>query len=85
CKRSVDWPTAKPARDRVTGAPSPEVMRYYYKVIEFLKQKVSPQNIDWQKIDRMAQEAKELIHAYYERLLKALKHYSGTEVIEAKG
>ncbi|KAJ1099483.1 hypothetical protein NDU88_004584, partial [Pleurodeles waltl] len=50
-------------------------------VIEFLKQKVSPQNIDWQKIDRTAQEAKESIHAYYERLLKAFKHYSGTEVI----
>ncbi|KAJ1137507.1 hypothetical protein NDU88_003905 [Pleurodeles waltl] len=78
CKRSVDWPTAELARDRATGAPSPDVMRYYYKVIEFLKQKVSPQNIDWQK------EAKESIHAYYERLLKAFKHYSGTEVIKAK-
>ncbi|KAJ1136175.1 hypothetical protein NDU88_002593 [Pleurodeles waltl] len=84
CKRSVDWPTAEPARDRATGAPSPEVMKYYYKVIEFLKQKVSLQNIDWQKIDRTAQETKESIHAYYERLLKAFKHYSGTEVIEAK-
>ncbi|KAJ1124395.1 hypothetical protein NDU88_002856 [Pleurodeles waltl] len=84
CKRSVDWPTAELARDRATGALSPDVMKYYYKVIEFLKQKVSPQNIDWQKIDRTAQEGKELIHAYYERLLKAFKHYSGTEVIEAK-
>ncbi|KAJ1152667.1 hypothetical protein NDU88_005442 [Pleurodeles waltl] len=83
CKRSVDWPTAEPARDRVTGAPSPEVMRYYYKVIEFLKQRVSPQNVDWQKIDRTAQEPKESIHAYYERLLKAFKNYSSTEVVEA--
>ncbi|KAJ1139467.1 hypothetical protein NDU88_005839 [Pleurodeles waltl] len=84
CKRSVDWPTAEPARDRVTGAPSPEVMKYYYKVIGFLKQRVSLKNIDWQKIDRTAQEAKESIHAYYERLLKAFKHCSGTEVVEAK-
>ncbi|KAJ1101290.1 hypothetical protein NDU88_006362 [Pleurodeles waltl] len=84
CKRSVDWPTAEQARDRATGALSPEVMRYYYKVIEFLKQKVLPQNIEWQKIDRTAQEAKESIHAYYERLLKVFKHYSGTEVIESK-
>ncbi|KAJ1098570.1 hypothetical protein NDU88_003678 [Pleurodeles waltl] len=84
CKRSVDWLTAEQARDRASGAPSPEVMKYYYKVIEFLKQKVSPQNIDWQKIDRTAQEGKESIHAYYERLLKAFKHYSGTGVIEPK-
>ncbi|KAJ1174604.1 hypothetical protein NDU88_006424 [Pleurodeles waltl] len=84
CKRSVDSPTAELTRDRATGALSPEVMRYYYKMIEFLKQKVLPQIIDWQKIDRTAQEAKESIHAYYERLLKAFKHYSGTEVIEAK-
>ncbi|KAJ1155763.1 hypothetical protein NDU88_008492 [Pleurodeles waltl] len=61
---SVDWPTAEPARDRATGAPPPEVMKYYYKVIEFLKQKVSPQHIVWQKIDRTAQVAKESIHAY---------------------
>ncbi|KAJ1097957.1 hypothetical protein NDU88_003073 [Pleurodeles waltl] len=59
-------------------------MRYYHKEIEYLKQKVSPQNIDWQKIDRTAQEGKESIHDYYERLLKAFKHYSGTEVIEQK-
>ncbi|KAJ1153103.1 hypothetical protein NDU88_005869 [Pleurodeles waltl] len=59
-------------------------MKYYYKVIEFLKQRVSPQTIDWQKVDWTAQEAKESIHAYYERLLKVFKHYSGTEVIEAK-
>ncbi|KAJ1180681.1 hypothetical protein NDU88_005898 [Pleurodeles waltl] len=84
CKRSVEFPAAEPARDRVTGAPSPEVMTYYYRVIEFLKQRVSSQNIDWQKIDRTAQEANESIHAYYERLLKAFKHYSGTEVIEEK-
>ncbi|KAJ1193221.1 hypothetical protein NDU88_002525 [Pleurodeles waltl] len=84
CKRSVDWPAAEPARDRVTGAPSPEVMKYYYKVIEFLKQRVSTQNVDWQKIDWAAQEPKESIHAYYERLLKAFKNYSGTEVVEAK-
>ncbi|KAJ1089609.1 hypothetical protein NDU88_002760 [Pleurodeles waltl] len=84
CKRSVDFPAAEPARNRVTGAPSPEVMKYYYKVIEFLKQSYSVQNIDWQKIDRTAQEAKESIHAYYERLLKAFKHYSGTEAIEAE-
>ncbi|KAJ1130245.1 hypothetical protein NDU88_008600 [Pleurodeles waltl] len=83
-KRSVDWPTTEPARDRAMGAQSPEVMKHYYKVIEFLKQKVSTQNIDWQKIDRTAQEGKESIHAYYERLLKAFKHYSGTEVVEPK-
>ncbi|KAJ1164468.1 hypothetical protein NDU88_004905 [Pleurodeles waltl] len=75
CKRSVDWPT---------GEPSPEVMKHYYKGIEFLKQKVSPKVTDWQKIDRTAQEGKESIHAYYERLLKAFKCYSGTEVIEPK-
>ncbi|KAJ1201391.1 hypothetical protein NDU88_005202, partial [Pleurodeles waltl] len=84
CKRGVDWLTQEPARDKVTGAPSEEVMKYYHKVIEFLKQKVSPKVTDWQKIDRTSQEAKESIHAYYERLLKAFKHYSGTEVIEPK-
>ncbi|KAJ1135042.1 hypothetical protein NDU88_001487 [Pleurodeles waltl] len=46
--------------------------------------RVSPKNIDWQRIDRTAQEVKKSIHAYYERLLKAFKHYSGSEVIEAK-
>ncbi|KAJ1190953.1 hypothetical protein NDU88_000271 [Pleurodeles waltl] len=40
CKRGVDWPTQEPARDKVTGAPSEEVMKYYHKVIEFLKQKI---------------------------------------------
>ncbi|KAJ1180371.1 hypothetical protein NDU88_005592 [Pleurodeles waltl] len=84
CKRGVDWPTKEPARDKVTGAPSEEVMKYYHKVIEFLKQKVSPKVTDWQKIDRTSQEVKESIHAYYERLLKAFKHYSGTETIEPK-
>ncbi|KAJ1156041.1 hypothetical protein NDU88_008766 [Pleurodeles waltl] len=59
-------------------------MKYYHKVIEFLKQKVSPKVTDWQKIDRTSQEVKESIHAYYERLLKAFKHYSGTETIEPK-
>ncbi|KAJ1108670.1 hypothetical protein NDU88_006046 [Pleurodeles waltl] len=80
----VDWPTKEPARDKATGAPSEEVMKYYHKVIEFLKQKVSPKVTDWQKIDRTSQEVKESIHAYYERLLKAFKHYSGTETIEPK-
>ncbi|KAJ1198505.1 hypothetical protein NDU88_002346 [Pleurodeles waltl] len=84
CKRVVDWPTQEPARDKVTGAPSEEVMKYYYKVIEFLKQKVLTKVTDWQKIDRSSQEVKESIHAYYERLLKAFKHYSGTETIEQK-
>ncbi|KAJ1117736.1 hypothetical protein NDU88_005933 [Pleurodeles waltl] len=84
CKRGVDWPTKEPARDKVTGAPSEEVMKYYHKVIEFLKQKVSPKVTDWQKIDRTSQEVKESIHAYYKRLLKAFKHYSGTETIEPK-
>ncbi|KAJ1117792.1 hypothetical protein NDU88_005988 [Pleurodeles waltl] len=51
CKRGVDWPTQEPARDKTTGAPSEEVMKYYHKVIEFLKQKVSPKVTDWQKID----------------------------------
>ncbi|KAJ1107905.1 hypothetical protein NDU88_005292 [Pleurodeles waltl] len=82
--RGVDWPTQEPARDKVTGAPSDEVMKYYHKVIEFLKQKVSPKVTDWQKIDRTSQEVKESIHAYYERLFKAFKHYSGTETIEPK-
>ncbi|KAJ1177284.1 hypothetical protein NDU88_002545 [Pleurodeles waltl] len=59
-------------------------MKYYHKVIEFLQQKVSPKVTDWQKIDRTSQEVKESIHAYYERLLKAFKHYSGTETIEPK-
>ncbi|KAJ1101752.1 hypothetical protein NDU88_006816 [Pleurodeles waltl] len=56
----------------------------YHKVIEYLKTKVASKNVDWQKIDRTAQEVKESIHAYYERLLKAFKNYSGTEMIEAK-
>ncbi|KAJ1119866.1 hypothetical protein NDU88_008051 [Pleurodeles waltl] len=60
------------------------VMSLYYKVIEHLKTKVAAKNVDWQKIDRTAQEAKESIHSYYERLLKAFKNYSGTETIEAK-
>ncbi|KAJ1192568.1 hypothetical protein NDU88_001875 [Pleurodeles waltl] len=84
CKRGVDWPTKEPARDKVTGAPSEEVMKYYHMVIEFLKQKVSPKVTDWQKIDQTSQEVKESIHAYYERLLKAFKHYSVTETIEPK-
>ncbi|KAJ1097337.1 hypothetical protein NDU88_002461 [Pleurodeles waltl] len=84
CKRVVDWPKQEPARDKVTGAPSEEVMKYYHKVIEFLKQKVSSKVTDWQKIDRTSQEVKESIHAYYEKLLKAFKHYSGTETIEPK-
>ncbi|KAJ1150012.1 hypothetical protein NDU88_002810 [Pleurodeles waltl] len=71
-------------RHGVTGALCSEVMRYYHKVIEFLKQKVSPKGTDWQKINRTFQEAKGSIHAYYERLLKAFKDYSGTEVIEPK-
>ncbi|KAJ1129224.1 hypothetical protein NDU88_007595 [Pleurodeles waltl] len=57
---------------------------WYHKVIEHLKTKVAAKNVDWQKIDRTAQEAKESIHGYYERLLKAFKNYSGTETIEAK-
>ncbi|KAJ1211130.1 hypothetical protein NDU88_006491 [Pleurodeles waltl] len=84
CKRAVGWPTSEPERDRDTGAPSPMVMSLYYKVIEHLKTKVPAKNVDWQKIDRTAQEAKESIHSYYERLLKAFKNYSGTESIEAK-
>ncbi|KAJ1106590.1 hypothetical protein NDU88_003991 [Pleurodeles waltl] len=84
CKRGVDWPTREPARDKVTGGPSEEVMKYYHKVIEFLKQKVSPKVTDWQKIDRTSQDVKESIHAYYERLMKAFKHYSGTETNETK-
>ncbi|KAJ1193435.1 hypothetical protein NDU88_002733 [Pleurodeles waltl] len=84
CKRGVDWPKQEPARDKVTGAPSEEVMKYYHKVIEFLKQKVSPKVTDWQKIDRTSQEVKESIHAYYERFCKAFKHYSGTKNIEPK-
>ncbi|KAJ1124960.1 hypothetical protein NDU88_003403 [Pleurodeles waltl] len=84
CKRAVGWPTSEPERDRETGAPSPMVMSLYYKVIEHLKTKVAAKNVDWQKIDRTAQEAKESIHGYYERLLKAFKNYSGTETIEAK-
>ncbi|KAJ1140923.1 hypothetical protein NDU88_007260, partial [Pleurodeles waltl] len=62
-------------------APSPTVMSLYHKVIEHLKTKVASKNVDWQRIDRTAQEAKESIHAYYERLLKAFKNYSGTETI----
>ncbi|KAJ1153943.1 hypothetical protein NDU88_006701 [Pleurodeles waltl] len=84
CKRCVDWPTSEPERDKNTGALSPEEMKYYYKVIEILKTRISPKNIDWQRIDRMAQEAKESIHVYYERLLQAFKNYSGKEPIEAK-
>ncbi|KAJ1208197.1 hypothetical protein NDU88_003583 [Pleurodeles waltl] len=84
CKRGVDCTTKEPARDKVTGAPSEEVMKYYHKVMKFFKQKVSPKVTDWQKIDRTSQEVKESIHAYYERLLKAFKHYSGTETIEPK-
>ncbi|KAJ1168883.1 hypothetical protein NDU88_000795 [Pleurodeles waltl] len=84
CKRAVGWPTSERERDRDTGAPSPMVMSLYYKVIEHLKTKVAAKNVDWQKIDRTAQEAKESIHGYYERLLKAFKNYSGTETIEAK-
>ncbi|KAJ1084706.1 hypothetical protein NDU88_004852 [Pleurodeles waltl] len=83
-QRGVDWPTVEPARDKVTGLPSEEVIKYYHKVIEFLKQKVSPKVTDWQKIDQTSQEAKESIHAYYVRYLKAFKHYSGTVVIEPK-
>ncbi|KAJ1119614.1 hypothetical protein NDU88_007799 [Pleurodeles waltl] len=30
CKRGVDWPTQEPARDKVIGAPSEEVMKYYH-------------------------------------------------------
>ncbi|KAJ1217995.1 hypothetical protein NDU88_005581 [Pleurodeles waltl] len=60
-------------------------MKRYYKVIEFLKTRISPKNIDWQRIDRTVQEVKESIHAYYERLLKAFKEYSGKEAIEPKG
>ncbi|KAJ1114386.1 hypothetical protein NDU88_002624 [Pleurodeles waltl] len=84
CNRGVDCPTKEPSRDKVTGAPSEEVMKYYHEVIEFLKQKVSPKVTDWQKIDRTSQEVKESINSYYERLLKAFKHYSGTETIEPK-
>ncbi|KAJ1117546.1 hypothetical protein NDU88_005745 [Pleurodeles waltl] len=84
CKRAVGWPTSEPERDRETGAPSPMVMSLYYKVVEHLKTKVAAKNVDWQKIDRTAQEAIESIHSYYERLLKAFKNYSGTETIEAK-
>ncbi|KAJ1197664.1 hypothetical protein NDU88_001520 [Pleurodeles waltl] len=84
CKRAVDWPTGEPERDRVTGAPSPEVINHFYKVIKFLKTRISPENIDWQKIDRTVQEVKESLHTYYERLLKAFKEYSGKEAIEPK-
>ncbi|KAJ1157649.1 hypothetical protein NDU88_010353 [Pleurodeles waltl] len=59
-------------------------MSLYHKVIEHLKTKVVSKNVDWQRIDRTAQEVKESMHAYYERLLKAFKNYSGTETIEAK-
>ncbi|KAJ1089318.1 hypothetical protein NDU88_002469 [Pleurodeles waltl] len=59
-------------------------MKHYYKVIEFLKTRILPKNIDWQRIDRTVQEVKEAIHAYYKRLLKAFKEYSGMEAIELK-
>ncbi|KAJ1191419.1 hypothetical protein NDU88_000735 [Pleurodeles waltl] len=36
------------------------------------------------RTDRTVQEVKESIHIYYKRLLKALKEYSGKEVIEPK-
>ncbi|KAJ1162096.1 hypothetical protein NDU88_002574 [Pleurodeles waltl] len=65
-------------------APFPEEMKYYYKVIEFLKTRISPKNIDWQRIDRIVQKAKESIHVYYERLLKAFKEYSSKKAIEPK-
>ncbi|KAJ1202226.1 hypothetical protein NDU88_006027 [Pleurodeles waltl] len=84
CKRAVDCPTSEPERERVTGAPSPELMKHYYKVIEFLKTRILPKNIDWQRIDRTVQELKESPHTYYERLLKAFKEYSGKEAIEPK-
>ncbi|KAJ1106348.1 hypothetical protein NDU88_003749 [Pleurodeles waltl] len=84
CKRSVDCPTSEPERDKNTGAPALEVMKYYYKVTEFLKTRILPKNIVWQRIERTAQEAKESIHVYYERLLQVFKLYSGTETIEAK-
>ncbi|KAJ1149863.1 hypothetical protein NDU88_002662, partial [Pleurodeles waltl] len=54
-------------------APSPEVMKNYYKVIEFLKTRISPKNIDWQSIDRTVQESKESIHTYYERCWRLLR------------
>ncbi|KAJ1201395.1 hypothetical protein NDU88_005206 [Pleurodeles waltl] len=59
-------------------------MKHYYKVIEFLKTRILPKKIDWQRIDRTVQKVKESIHAYYERLLKAFKEYSGKEAIEPK-
>ncbi|KAJ1188902.1 hypothetical protein NDU88_005658 [Pleurodeles waltl] len=59
-------------------------MTNYYKVIEFPKTRISPKNIDWQRIDRTVQETKESIHTYCERLLKAFKEYSGKEAIEPK-
>ncbi|KAJ1149914.1 hypothetical protein NDU88_002713 [Pleurodeles waltl] len=59
------WADTGTARDKVTGAPSEEAMKYYHKVFEFLKKKVSPKVTDWQKIDQTSQEAKESIHAYY--------------------
>ncbi|KAJ1100098.1 hypothetical protein NDU88_005187 [Pleurodeles waltl] len=84
CKGAVGWPTSEPEKDRVTGAPSPEVVNHYYKVIKFLKTRISPKKTDWQRIDRTVQETQELIHTYYERLLKAFKEYSGKEAIEPK-
>ncbi|KAJ1164764.1 hypothetical protein NDU88_005198 [Pleurodeles waltl] len=84
CKRAVDWQTSKPERDKSTGAPSPKVMKRYYKVIDFLKMRILPKNIDWQRIDRTVQEVKESIHVYYERLLKAFKEYSGKKAIKPK-
>ncbi|KAJ1182383.1 hypothetical protein NDU88_007575 [Pleurodeles waltl] len=84
CKRSVERPTSERERDKAIGALPPEVMKYYYKVIEFLKTRILPKNLDWQRIDRTVQEVKESVHVYCEKLLKAFKEHSGKEAIEPK-
>ncbi|KAJ1216451.1 hypothetical protein NDU88_004053 [Pleurodeles waltl] len=45
---------------------------------------LTAQQLKRERIDKTMQEAKESIHTYYERLLKAFKEYSGKEAIEPK-
>ena len=76
-KVTLGWPTEEPQRYLQIQAPSPIVMEKYNQVINFMKEKVPQKEVDWLKINRTTQEAKQCFYDYYERLMQGFRQYSG--------
>ena len=51
----------------------------YNKVIKWLSDKVPEKQVNWENIFRITQEAKESVHAFYERFMQVYSKYSGNK------